>query len=148
MCSFPGQEFHLGKYKFNSLFFRVLIKTLPKVEEEKMKISKKAKEERKRKKKGRGREKWRHGLMLWDYRQGQKTLDSLSHMCVLLWVSCSPSAWLWMGLIHGQLRAYTQELATREDKKASPLTLVRLVRKGPWQLTMGHILTPIPTATD
>ena len=57
MCSFPGQEFHLGKYKFNSLFFRVLIKTLPKVEEEKMKISKKAKEERKRKKKGRGREK-------------------------------------------------------------------------------------------
>ena len=58
--------------------------------------------------------------------RGQKSLDSLSHICVLLWVSCGPLAWLWMGLICGELRAYTQELATREDKKASPLILVRL----------------------
>ena len=102
MCSFLGQEFHLGKYKFNSLFFRVLMKTLPKVEEEKMKISKKAKEERKRKKKKAEEEKSEDMGLCYETTDatgehitwGQKTLDSLSHMCVLLWVDCSPSAWL------------------------------------------------------
>lgn len=50
MYSFP-------KYKFNSLFFKVLIKILSKAEEEKTKISKKGKGREEEKKKGRGREK-------------------------------------------------------------------------------------------
>lgn len=101
MCSFLGQEFCLGKYKFNSLFFIILIKTLPRVEP--LGNAKKKKEEnhfffKRLKEKSEsiglcyettditGEKTWGQQSAFW--------ILSLSHMPALLWVSFSPSAWL------------------------------------------------------